>query len=240
MKVLAIIQARMGSTRLPGKVLMPLGGKPMLERIVSRVRRCRNLTGVMVATTVEPGDDLIAQWCEQAGCPYFRGSQDDVLDRYYQAARPEAPDAVVRITSDCPLIDPGVVDDLITLYREKLPDYATNVFPLRTFPRGLDTEVVSFQALEHIWRVDTDPSLREHVTYYIEKNAESFRIECLSQDQDLSYHRWTVDTAEDLAFAQAIYERFPGDAFTWKEVLALIEREPALAEINAHIQQKQV
>jgi spore coat polysaccharide biosynthesis protein SpsF len=240
MKVIAIIQARMGSTRLPGKVMLPLGGKPMIERIVSRVRRCRTLSEIIVATTVEPGDDVIAQWCEKAECAYSRGSQDDVLDRYYQAARPQAPDAVLRITAYCPLIDAGVIDDLVALYREKRPDYATNFLPLRTYPRGLDAEVVSFQTLEQIWKEDTNPKWREHVTYYIEQHIERYRIACLSQERDLSSYRWTVDTPEDFAFAKAIYDRFPGDDFTWKDVLALIEREPALAEINAHVQQKHV
>ena len=152
MKTVAVIQARMGSTRLPGKVLLDLAGEPMLVRVVHRVQRAGLLDEVMIATTIDPADDVIAQLCAVRGWPYTRGSQDDVLDRYYQAALTSQADLVVRITSDCPLIEPTVIDWIVTefLAFQSEIDYASNVQPPRTFPRGLDTEVMRFDALARL------------------------------------------------------------------------------------------
>ena len=242
MKTVAIIQARMGSTRLPGKVLLDLAGEPMLARVVHRVQRARSLQEVMVATTVQPGDDAIVQLCAAHGWPCARGSQDDVLDRYYQAALASQADIVVRITSDCPLIEPEVIDQVVGALLAGQPevDYASNVQPPRTFPRGLDIEVLRFDALERAWREDVDPAWREHVTPYLYRHPERFRIHGVFNAVDLSHLRWTVDTPEDLELVRRIYDYFDDDAFSWHDVLALLEQHPDWLEINRTVEQKAV
>ena len=242
MKTVAIIQARMGSTRLPGKALVDLANEPMLARVVHRVQRAGSLHEVIVATTVQPADDAIAQFCAMRGWPCARGSQDDVLDRYYQAALASHADVVVRITSDCPLIDPEVIDQVVGALLAGQPDvdYASNVQPPRSFPRGLDTEVIRFDALERAWREDADPAWREHVTPYLYRHPERFRIQGIFNAVDLSHLRWTVDTPEDLEFVRRIYGHFDGDTFSWHDVLALLEQHPGWLEINRTVEQKAV
>jgi spore coat polysaccharide biosynthesis protein SpsF len=239
-KVVAIVQARMGSTRLPGKVLLDLVGEPMLVRDMNRLARAETLDKVVIATTVEPADDAIVNLCEERAWSYFRGSEEDVLDRYYQAAKIYGAEAVVRITSDCPLIEPEVVDQVVHEFLERQPDvdYASNTAPERTFPRGLDTEVMRFDALEQAWREDDNPAWREHVTPYIRRHPELFKIYGVLNDEDLSHLRWTVDTPEDLAFVRQIYEHFGHDQFSWHEVLALLDRHPEWRAINRDVQQK--
>lgn len=242
MKVIAIIQARLGSTRLPGKVLLDLAGEPMLVRDMDRLSRAETLDEVVVATTVEPADEAIVDLCQERGWPCFRGSEKDVLDRYYRAAQEYQADAVVRITSDCPLIEPQVVDQVVKAFLERQPelDYASNTAPERTFPRGLDTEVMRFDALERAWREDDDPAWREHVTPYIRRHPERFQTYGVLNDEDLSRMRWTVDTPEDLAFVRRIYEHFGHDQFSWHEVLALLDRHPEWLAINRDVQQKAI
>ena len=170
----------------------------------------------------------------------FRGEEQDVLDRYYQAARANAADAVVRITSDCPLIDPELVDETVEVFRDEHADYASNVFP-RTYPRGLDTEVFSFDALDRAWREAREAHQREHVTPYLYEHPQIFKLASLSGAADYSRYRWTLDTREDLELLRAIYSRFDGrDDFSWQEVLRLMEREPELAELNSQVLQKSV
>lgn len=242
MKVVGIIQARTGSTRLPGKVLLDLAGEPMLARAVSRVRRAKTLDDVVVATTSLPPDDAIVELCAERGWNVFRGSEDDVLDRYYRAAVAHRADAVVRITSDCPLIDPDVVDQVVTAFLERRPrvDYASNVLPVRTFPRGLDTEVFSFDALARAWREDKNPAWREHVTPYIYNNPCLFQLHCLTHEVAYSDMRWTVDTAEDLALVKLIYDYFGDGRFSWRDALRVLEQHPEWAAINRHVEQKVV
>ena len=242
MKIVAIIQARMGSTRLPGKVLLDLAGEPMLARVVHRVQRAASLQEVIVATTVQPADDTISQLCAARGWPCARGSQDDVLARYYQAALASQADVVVRITSDCPLIEPDVIDQVVGALLAGQPevDYASNVQPPRTFPRGLDVEVIRFDALERAWREDVDPAWREHVTPYLYRHPERFRIHGVFNAVDLSHLRWTVDTPEDLELVRRIYGYFDDDAFSWHDVLALLEQHPGWLEINRTVEQKAV
>jgi spore coat polysaccharide biosynthesis protein SpsF len=242
MKVVAIIQARMGSTRLPGKVLLDLAGEPMLVRDVNRVRRATLLHEVVVATTMESEDDAIVSLCASRGWSCSRGSQDDVLDRYYQTAVAYDADVVVRITSDCPLIDPDVVDLVVREFLKRQPgiDYASNVLPHRTYPRGLDTEVMRFDALERAWREDTNPALREHVTPYIYRNEGRFRMHGVTSSVDHSAMRWTVDTPEDLGLVRHIYDHFGHDRFSWLEVLAVVQRHPEWLDINRHVKQKEV
>jgi spore coat polysaccharide biosynthesis protein SpsF (cytidylyltransferase family) len=164
MRTVAIIQARMGSTRLPGKVLMDLAGEPMLVRVVNRVRRAERLDEVVVATTASPSDDPIFEGCRQRGWAVERGSEKDVLDRYYRAARAHHADVVVRITADCPFVDAGLIDQVVGAFLGGGYDYVSNVLEPRTYPRGLDVEVFRFSALEKAWQEDRDPSWREHVT----------------------------------------------------------------------------
>lgn len=238
MNLVAIIQARMGSTRLPGKVLMDIGGASMLARVVNRTRRAQLVNQVIVATTTSPIDNLIAQECYKLGVGVFRGNEDDVLDRYYQAALKFNADAIVRITSDCPLIDSHLIDVVVNQIFLNQWDYASNV-QTRWFPRGLDTEVVTFAALEHAWREATEPYQRAHVTPYIYQHPELFRLGAVCADKDYSAQRWTVDTIQDLELVRAIYERFENQGtFGWREALAVVEREPRLMELNRAIQQK--
>jgi len=241
MKVVAIIQARMGSTRLPRKVLEDLAGEPMLARVVNRTRRTKTLDTVIVATTTQPDDAAIVSLCKERGCPFFRGSEDDALDRYYRAALAFKADVVVRITADCPLIEPEIIDRVISEFVSSHleVDYVSNSL-VRTFPRGLDVEVMSFAALEKAWQEDCNPSWREHVTPYIWRQPEKFKILNVANDVDYSYMRWTVDTIEDLTFVRKIYNYFQNDAFTWREVLHLLEMHPKWLEINRHVQQKVV
>lgn len=240
MKIVAIIQARMGSSRLPGKVLKDLGGATVLDRVLNRLGRSKLIQEVLVATTTESADDAIVEHCERKAHKVFRGSELDVLDRYYRAAKHSEADVVVRITSDCPVIDPGVTDATIGAFLECGADYASNT-RVRSYPRGLDTEVMTVEALERAWRESTKSYQREHVTPYLYENPDKFKLEGIENDADGSQHRWTLDTPEDLQLLQAIYARFKGrDDFGWGEVLELVESDPSLAEINRHIVQKAV
>jgi spore coat polysaccharide biosynthesis protein SpsF len=238
MNTLAIIQARMGSTRLPGKVLLDLGGATVLARVVRRLERSQQITKVVVATTTAPGDEAIVLECERLHVLSFRGSECDVLDRYYQTTRLYPAEAVVRITSDCPLIDPALVDETIRVFRDERADYASDVLP-RTYPRGLDSEVFTSAALDRAWRDAHEPYEREHVTAYLYEHPEIFRLASARGDVDYSHYRWTLDTPEDLSLLRAIYSRFDNrDDFRWQDVIALMEREPELAELNSQVLQK--
>jgi spore coat polysaccharide biosynthesis protein SpsF len=238
MNTLAIIQARMGSTRLPGKVLLDLGGATVLARVVRRLERSQQITKVVVATTTAPVDEAIVLECERLHVLSFRGSEGDVLDRYYQAARLYSAGAVVRITADCPLIDPALVDETIRVFKDERADYASDVLA-RTYPRGLDSEVFTSAALERAWRDAHEPYEREHVTAYLYEHPESFRLASARGDVDYSHYRWTLDTPEDLSLLRAIYSRFDNrDDFRWQDVIALMEREPELAELNSQVLQK--
>jgi spore coat polysaccharide biosynthesis protein SpsF len=242
MKTVAIVQARMGSTRLPGKVLQDLAGEPMLARVVNRTCRAKTLQEVVIATTTNVVDDVIVKLCEARGWSWFRGSEEDVLDRYYHAAKKYQADFIVRITSDCPLIDPEVIDHVVQEFLERQPevDYASNTWPRRTFPRGLDTEVMRMDVLERAWREDRNPAWREHVTPYIYRNPDRFRIHNVVSSVDYSAMRWTVDTQEDLAFVRKIYDYFGHDRFSWREVLKVLEEHPEWVEINRGVRQKRI
>jgi spore coat polysaccharide biosynthesis protein SpsF len=240
MRTIAIIQARMGSSRLPGKVLKKLGRATVLSNVVERVRRSRRINDVAVATTREPADAEIVQECSNAGITIFRGSTEDVLDRYYEAALQLKAEVVVRITADCPLIDPDLIDLTVQAFLADRPDYASNVLT-RTYPRGLDTEVFSVETLQRAWQEAAAPYERAHVTPYIYNHPRRFRLLSVSGSDDFSSHRWTLDTPEDLDFLQQVYARFPeANDFSWRAVLALLVREPALSLINSHVQQKQL
>ncbi len=238
MNIVAVVQARMGSTRLPGKVLEDLGGESVLARVVERLRRSRSISEVVIATSHSLRDEPVVREAERLRVPTFRGSEPDVLDRYYRAARAFHADVVVRITADCPLIDAEVTDSTVRGFLKEQPDYASNALE-RRYPRGLDTEVMSVDALTRAWRTAKQPYEREHVTPFIYEHPELFRILSVTNDADFSSHRWTLDTAQDLQFIRAVYQRFGNQSdFSWRDVLDLVEREPALSQMNGSVPQK--
>jgi spore coat polysaccharide biosynthesis protein SpsF len=238
LKVVAIIQARMGSTRLPGKVLLDLEGETVLSRVVNRLRRAGRIDELLVATTDRAADDAIIKECRNLCVPVSRGAQDDVLDRYFRAAQLAKAKVVVRITSDCPLIDPEITNKTIAAFIQADADYASNTL-VRTYPRGLDTEVMTIAALGKAWQQARKPYEREHVTPYIYEHPTEFKLLSLTENADYSGHRWTVDKPEDLELVRAIYARFQGiTVFGWRDVLDLLDREPSLMELNRSVVQK--
>jgi spore coat polysaccharide biosynthesis protein SpsF len=247
-KVVAIIQARMGSSRLPGKVLLDIAGETMLDRVVKRCQMASSIDQVIVATTEDPSDDALEHFCRGKNYIYFRGSLHDVLDRYYQAARMFQASVVVRVTADCPLIDPAVIDQVVGALFAGHPvpqwDFTTNRLPppwKRSYPVGLDVEVCTFAALERAWKEASQAHQREHVMPYLYEQEGRFQVLVINHEPNYGHLRWTVDTPEDLALIREIYARFDGkDDFSWLEVLDLFNRDPALAEINAHVSPKRV
>lgn len=241
-RVVAIIQARMGSSRLPGKVLRDIHGKPMLAWVVERTRKASSVSEVMVATTSDPSDDMIEQVCRQMNVPCFRGNIYDVLDRYYQAAREAQAEVVVRITADCPLIDAGLIDMVVQRFLEEKVDFAANRLPppyQRTYPIGLDVEVVSFTALQRAWQEAREKHEREHVLPYLYESPGRFKTLMVDHETDLGSYRWTVDTFEDLEFIQKLFTLLPDtENFTWLDVLKIVEKNPQLSEINAGVSHK--
>ena len=240
MTTIAIIQAHMGSTRLPGKVLLDLGGRTMLARVVRRAQSASRLNEVTVACSSEPADDPIVDECRSLGVRVHRGSDSDVLDRYQGAATEFAPDAIVRITSDCPLIEPEIVDKVIAEFARLDVDYASNTVD-RSYPRGLDVEVFKRSCLDRAWSEAREPYQRVHVTPYFYQNPRLFKLAQLREESDLSEMRWTVDTPEDFEFVSQIYRHFRNsDDFSWLKVLDLLSDRPELADINRHIRQKEL
>ena len=223
--ITAIIQARMGSRRLPGKVLKDICGYPMLWHVVNRVRHAKKLDQVMVATSQNVSDEPVLSFCKQEGITCFRGSENDVLDRFYQAARFSGADVIVRITADCPLVDPIVIDRVVNTYLNSECDYASNSIK-RTYPDGLDVEVFSFEALEQAWRKANLMSEREHVTPYIWKNNQIYKISQNTQEKNLSFLRWTVDEAEDLELVRDIYSSLfqEGEVFLAEDIINLLKQ----------------
>jgi spore coat polysaccharide biosynthesis protein SpsF len=246
MKVVAVIQARMGSSRLPGKVMRELGGKPVLAHVIERVRACNLIDEVVVATTTANADDVIAAESQRMGAKVFRGSENDVLQRYADAARQARADVVVRVTSDCPLIDPTVLSEMLSHFLSEAaegrgPDYLSNTVD-RTFPRGLDAEIFRFAALERASVEATEPHQREHVTPYIWEHPQRFAIEQYKGEDDHSDLRWTLDTEADWRFLTAVFAllRDSGSDVTTATVLQLLDRHPELKSINVQVEQKQV
>ena len=231
--MVAVLQARVSSSRLPGKVLRLIQGQPMLARQIERIVRAKNIDEVVVATSAECGDDPIFEMCRKVGVACFRGSLEDVLDRVFLAASSRAARDVVRLTGDCPLADPDVIDCVIDAYRQSGADYASNTLQ-PTLPDGLDVEVVSFSALQRAWVDARLPSEREHVTPYVYTHPELFRLHPVEWPVDLSSLRWTVDTAADFEFVTAVYEKlYPTKpAFKMDDVLKLLDSRPDLLTIN--------
>ncbi|MCG3084805.1 glycosyltransferase family protein [Anoxybacillus sp. LAT_35] len=243
MKVAAIIQARMGSTRLPGKVLKKVLGKTLLEYQIERVKRAKAIDEIIIATTTKESDDPIVQLCQQLSIPYYRGSEEDVLSRYYEAATKFNVDVVVRLTSDCPIIDPNVIDKVVEHYLENKDryDYVSNTLT-RTYPRGMDTEVMPYKILKRAHEEAKEITFREHVTAYIYHHPNQFRLCNISNEKDESKHRWTVDTEEDFILIKNILETLYSinPLFTLEDVIRILQDKPEWVEINAHIEQKKL
>lgn len=241
-KKVLIMQARMGSTRLPGKVLKTLAGKSVLAHGIERCLAMQNVDEVVIATTESPEDDRIVQEAHRLGIACFRGSEQDVLSRYYGAAVEHRADLVIRVTSDCPLLDPDVSDHVIQKFlADATYDYMSNTLA-RCYPRGLDTEVFTMAALTAAMQEAELELEREHVTPFLYRRPERFRLGSYGEaDVQAAQYRWTLDTPEDWELISTIYDRlYEGQIFSWREVLALMEREPKLAEINAHVEQKKL
>jgi spore coat polysaccharide biosynthesis protein SpsF len=244
MKTVIIIQTRMTSTRLPGKVLMEVAGRPMLAQQLRRVKACREAEEIVVATTTNPSDDPVVAAASKEDVRWFRGSEEDVLGRYLGAARESKADIVVRITSDCPLIDPQVSDRVIAELKSHGGecDYAHNIEP-RTFPRGLDTEALFRDTLERLQRLSHSQAAREHVTHFLlEEHPALFSTRAITDPEDNSDLRWTVDTSEDLAMVRKVYQGLGlGDRIApYREVLAFVRQHPEIAALNAAVRQKSV
>jgi spore coat polysaccharide biosynthesis protein SpsF len=223
----AIIQARMGSSRLPGKVLREIEGQPMLYRVVVRARHAQTLGRVVVATTTAPGDDPVEAFCQSQGFPVFRGDPYDVLDRYYQAARTYGAETIVRLTADCPLLDPAEIDRTVRAFAEAGVDFAANRLPppmKRTTPIGMDTEVVTMAALTQAWQGATAKYAREHVMPYLYEEPGRFKTLLVDHEPDWGSLRLTVDTAEDLDLIRQITAHFGGgNDFGMAEVVAYLD-----------------
>lgn len=243
MKKAIIIQARMTSTRLPGKVMKEVLGKPLLQLQLERLMRVANVDQIIVATTTNEVDIPILELCKSLSISTFRGSEENVLERYYQTAIAYDIDIVIRITSDCPVIDPRVVEQVIDfyLYNQDSVDYVSNSLA-RTFPRGMDTEVFSRQVLEQAYQAATEAPEREHVTLYIYRHPKQFKLANYAYRQDCSHHRWTVDTVEDFELVRKIIEHlYPKDPlFSLEDMLELLNRHPEWMLINQHVVQKTV
>jgi spore coat polysaccharide biosynthesis protein SpsF len=242
MKTVAIIQARMSSTRLPGKVLLDLGGRPVLERMVERVRAAKTIDEIIVATTVDPSDNPIVALCQNMQVAVFRGSLPDVLDRYYKCALAHKADVVVRLTGDCPLIDPELIDEVVHGLYDPLMDFSCNRLPppfSRTYPIGLDVEACTFAALEIAWHNATEKHDREHVMPYLYEKLGRFKVIQLQNDEDYGNMRWTLDTPEDLILLREVITRLGNrNDFAWEEVLELFLKDPELAKINQAVKHK--
>ncbi|MDO9547005.1 MAG: glycosyltransferase family protein, partial [Pelolinea sp.] len=242
LKIVCIIQARMRSSRLPGKVLEDICDHPMLYWVVSRAGKAKKINDLVIATTSDDSDDPIALWCKENNINCFRGDVFDVLDRYYQAANEWQAGVIVRLTADCPLIDPELIDMVIEAFFEQKVDFAANRLPPpyeRTYPIGLDIEVVSFEALEKAWKRATLPFEREHVMPYLYSVKDRFKIHILDADENLGSRRWTVDTPEDIEFIRALFSNLNCQInFSWKDVLHLLDENPDLERINADVAHK--
>jgi spore coat polysaccharide biosynthesis protein SpsF len=244
MNIVCIVQARTGSTRLPGKVLKKICGKTVLEHVIDRLKRVKNIDKIVVATTLLERDNAIVEEAERLNVYYFKGSERDVLSRYYYAAKENSTDVVVRVTSDCPLISNEVTEKVIQYYLDNnfKYDYVSNTID-RTYPRGLDTEVFSFNALERAFNEAKSERDREHVTPYIWDNPKMFKVYQYKNKINYSNLRWTLDTMEDFQLISSIYDKLyfqKGNKFNMNDILDLYKKYPELVKINEDIVQKQI
>jgi len=235
MKVVAIVQARMGSTRLPGKIMREVNGKPLIGYLLERLGRVKNIEQIVLATSVDPQNDLVEAFVRRQGLEVFRGEEQDVLDRFYQAAKVFNAEVVVRICGDCPLLAPEVVEQTVALFLEKDVDYVSNTLN-RTYPDGLDVEVFSFAVLECAWKEARLPSEREHVTPFMTKSPDVSRLN-VSQETDHSDERWTVDLPGDLELITFVLNQlYPENPnFSLSDVLRLKDENPQIFKVNSMI-----
>lgn len=234
MKTVAIVQARVGSTRFPNKVMQPICGTPLIGLLLERLRRAKHVDAIVVATSADAKNDPLEQYACSQGVQVYRGSEHDVLDRYFQAATAVQADVIVRITGDCPLVDPALVDQVVTKFGDSKVDYVANINP-PTYPDGLDTEVFSYDALRNAWSKATTPYEREHVTPFLRQSSEVSRLN-VANDQDHSGERWTVDEPHDLEVIRKVFEHFnPCRDFTWRDVIALRDERPEWFVANRHL-----
>ena len=233
-KITAILQGRMGSKRLPGKILKPLAGKPMIQHVYDRLLSCECIDEIVVATTTLAEDDVIEQHFLSQGTRVFRGSSNDPLDRYYQSARSLKIKHILRAMGDCPFIDPSIIEQTTNVYFSGKYDFCHLV---GEFPSGLDTTIFSFDCLENTWQNAAKKSEREHITPYITTNPTRFKIGCCQPITGLYHHRWVVDHAEDYEFAKAVYAALQRDEpnFSWKNVVNILTQQPELAKLNSKI-----
>ncbi|MFZ0371438.1 MAG: glycosyltransferase family protein [Halobacillus sp.] len=242
MKVLAIVQARMGSTRLPGKVLRQVNGKALLEYQIERMERAKTIDQLIICTSTREVDDPIIELCKKMNVDTFRGSENDVLGRFYETSSFYKGEVIVRLTADCPLIDPDVIDRAISFFLDNYPKllYVSNTRK-RTYPRGMDTEVFSYQLLQDAYMNANMPHDLEHVTPFMIKRIDSSAVGQIVYSRDESKHRWTVDTIEDFTLIEKILsELYPlKPEFTLEDVLALLNRNQAWTQINEKVDQKE-
>lgn len=240
MEVVAILQARCNSSRLPNKVLKPILDKPMIQWQIERLNQSKYIDKLIVATSDESSDLPLVQLCNDHNTPVYRGSLNNVLERFYQVAIQTEPRIIVRLTGDCPLIDPTIVDEVIDFMKSGNFDYVSNSME-PSFPDGLDVEVFSFDTLKHIYTNAKLPSEKEHVTLYVANNRDEFNIGVYKNPTDLSHHRWTVDELDDFKLVSAIFEGladFNGD-FRMADVLSFLEKEQSLKTLNSGIQRNE-
>ena len=234
--VLAIIQARICATRLPGKVLMPLAGKSVLEHVIMRIKRSEKVSGVIVATSTKEDDIKIVEFCEKLNVRTFRGSEEDVLDRFYQASRLLKPAHVVRITADCPMIDPKIINEIVLKHLKNGSDYTSNTIE-PTYPDGEDVEVFKMSALEKAWKSAKLSSEREHVTPYVKNNPQIFKLLNITYKVNLSEKRWTLDEKIDYEFLKEIFDNLYSlnPFFSMEDILRFLEKNPRIECINSVI-----
>lgn len=233
MKNIAIIQARTGASRLPNKVIIQIKGKSVLEHVIDRVKRSTQINEVIVATTISESDLRIAGLCAQNGIRVFCGSEDDVLDRYYQAAKLLEADNVIRITADCPLHDAQVIDQVIMSHIAQNNDYTSNTLK-ETFPDGLDCEIMKYSVLKEAWKEAKMASQREHVTQYIIHN-DKYKKSCVLSKENHGDERWTLDTKDDLRFIERVYEELydSNPFFNYEDIITLLNKKPEIRKINS-------
>ena len=238
--ICCIIQARIGSTRLPGKVMMNVENqKPVLYFVIKQLQECKLIDKIIVATTTNAEDDQIVNYSKNLGIDCFRGSSKDVLDRYYQCAKEYLVSTIVRITSDCPLIDPEIVDSVINMFENNSYDYITNFLPNPTFPSGTEVEIFSINALKKAWENAKLPSEKEHVTPYFSNHQDEFKITHIKNSENLSHLRWAVDKMEDLKLVRKIVSKIKKRPILMKNIVDLFSKEPELTEINKNVNRKE-
>lgn len=238
-RVILIIQARMGATRLPGKVLKAVMGKPLLSYLVERLKRVKKVDQLVLATTTNPSDDVLMEFCVKEHLPFFRGSEENVLDRFLQTARIYKGEVIVRITADCPLIDPAIVDEAIDFFLNHPYDYVSDVLT-RTYPRGMDVEVFSISSFEKVAKEAQREDEKEHVTPYYLRHPEQFKLGQVTSKENNSHLRLTVDTPEDFTLIKTLLEElYPKNRkFTLEDILKTLKAHPEWVQINAHVKQR--